>query len=80
MAARYPSFPIVLEAVREVLQDVYDVPALIALQQRIAARRVSLVDVATQRPSPFAQSLLFGYVAASCTKATRRWPSAARPR
>jgi ATP-dependent Lhr-like helicase len=64
VAARYPSFPIVLEAVREVLQDVYDVPALVGLQRRIADRRVTLVDVATQRPSPFASSLLFGYVAA----------------
>jgi ATP-dependent Lhr-like helicase len=64
VAARFPSFPIVLEAVREVLQDVYDVPALVGLQRRIADRRVALVDVATPRPSPFAQSLLFGYVAA----------------
>ncbi|HEY6933168.1 MAG TPA: crosslink repair DNA glycosylase YcaQ family protein, partial [Marmoricola sp.] len=64
VAARYPSFPIVLETVREVLQDVYDVPALVALQRRIAERRVQLVDVATQKASPFAQSLLFGYVAA----------------
>jgi len=64
VAARYPSFPIVLETVREVLQDVYDVPALINLHRRIARREIRVVDVATQRPSPFAQSLLFGYVAA----------------
>ncbi|MGO4257870.1 ATP-dependent helicase [Marmoricola sp. RAF53] len=64
VAARYPSFPIVLETVREVLQDVYDVPALVALHRGIAERRVRLVDVTTQRASPFAQSLLFGYVAA----------------
>ena len=64
VAARYPSFPIILETIREVLQDVYDLPALVALHQRIAERRLRLVDVSTQRPSPFAQSLLFGYVAA----------------
>ena len=64
VAARYPSFPIVLETVREVLQDVYDVPALVDLHRRIAQRRIRLVDVATPRASPFAQSLLFGYVAA----------------
>ncbi|MCW2760313.1 MAG: dependent helicase, Lhr family, partial [Marmoricola sp.] len=64
VAARYPSFPIILETVREVLQDVYDLPSLVALHRRISERRVRLVDVSTQRPSPFAQSLLFGYVAA----------------
>ena len=64
VAARYPSFPIILETVREVLQDVYDLPSLVALHRRISERRVRLVDVNTQRPSPFAQSLLFGYVAA----------------
>jgi ATP-dependent Lhr-like helicase len=64
VAARYPSFPIILETVREVLQDVYDLPSLVALHRRISERRLRLVDVNTQRPSPFAQSLLFGYVAA----------------
>ena len=58
-----PSFPIVLEAVRECLQDVYDLPALVALMQRVDRREVQVVDVATQQPSPFARSLLFGYVA-----------------
>ena len=64
VASRYPSFPIVLETVREVLQDVYDLPSLLALHRRIGERTLRLVDVQTQRPSPFAQSLLFGYVAA----------------
>ncbi len=64
VASRYPSFPIVLEAVRECLQDVYDVPALVALMRDIAARRVRVSEVSTSQPSPFARSLLFGYVAA----------------
>ncbi|HEX6875135.1 MAG TPA: DEAD/DEAH box helicase, partial [Nocardioidaceae bacterium] len=64
VAVKYPSFPIVLEAVREVLQDVYDVPALLGLMKDIGSRRIRLVEVATQQPSPFARSLLFGYVAA----------------
>ncbi len=64
VAARYPSFPIILETIREVLQDVYDLPALVDLHRRVSERRLRLVDVNTQRPSPFAQSLLFGYVAA----------------
>ncbi|MCD6640127.1 MAG: ATP-dependent helicase [Nocardioides sp.] len=63
VAAQYPSFPIVLEAVRECLQDVYDLPSLTALLTRIQRREVTVVDVATTSPSPFARSLLFGYVA-----------------
>ena len=63
VAAKYPSFPIVLEAVREVVQDVYDVPALVGLMKRMDRREVRVVDVTTQQPSPYARSLLFGYVA-----------------
>ncbi|MFT4009764.1 MAG: DEAD/DEAH box helicase [Nocardioidaceae bacterium] len=64
VAAKYPTFPIVLEAVRECLQDVYDVPALRELLARIERREVRIVEVETSSPSPFARSLLFGYVAA----------------
>jgi len=64
VARRYPSFPIVLETVREVLQDVYDVPALVGLLRDVAARRVRVSQVDTDVPSPYARSLMFGYVAA----------------
>jgi ATP-dependent Lhr-like helicase len=64
VARKYPDFPIVLEAVRECLQDVYDVPALTELMHRVAQRRLRLVEVETITPSPFAASLLFGYVGA----------------
>ncbi len=63
IAARYPAFPIVLEAARECLSDVFDVPALVALARAVERREVRLVTVDTQAPSPFASSLLFGYVA-----------------
>ncbi|HEY7923961.1 MAG TPA: crosslink repair DNA glycosylase YcaQ family protein, partial [Vicinamibacteria bacterium] len=63
IAARYPSFPIVLEAARECLSDVFDVPALVELAHAVERREVRLVTVDTQAPSPFASSLLFGYVA-----------------
>ncbi|XVS66137.1 ATP-dependent helicase [Actinosynnema sp. CA-299493] len=62
VAAKYESFPVVLEAMREVLQDVYDVPGLRELMTDIRARRVRVVEVETTSPSPFARSLLFGYV------------------
>lgn len=64
VARKYPDFPIVLEAVRECLQDVYDVPALAELMNRVAQRRLRLIEVETTTPSPFAASLLFGYVGA----------------
>ena len=63
VASKYPSFPIVLEAVRECLQDVYDLPALLTLMRAVERRQVQVSDVATSSPSPFARSLLFGYVA-----------------
>ncbi|MFI9006299.1 ATP-dependent helicase [Actinosynnema sp. NPDC053489] len=62
VAAKYESFPVVLEAMREVLQDVYDVPGLRELMADVRARRVRVVEVETPSPSPFARSLLFGYV------------------
>ncbi|WP_199443304.1 ATP-dependent helicase [Umezawaea beigongshangensis] len=62
VASKYESFPVVLEAMRECLQDVYDVPGLRELMGDVRARRVRVVEVETPSPSPFARSLLFGYV------------------
>jgi ATP-dependent Lhr-like helicase len=64
VARKFPSFPIVLETVREVLQDVYDLPSLTGLAAEIASRRIRIVEAETEQASPFARSLLFGYVAA----------------
>ncbi len=64
VARRYPTFPIILETLREVLQDVYDVPALLRITRGIAERRIRLVETTTSQPSPFARDLLFGYVGA----------------
>ncbi|MFG2554590.1 ATP-dependent helicase [Streptomyces sp. NPDC048581] len=63
VASEFGSFPIVLEAVRECLQDVFDVPGLTELMGDLESRKVRLVEVTTPEPSPFARSLLFGYVA-----------------
>ncbi len=63
VASEYASFPILLETMRECLQDVFDVPGLIELMTDIESRRVRVVEVETSEPSPFARSLLFGYVA-----------------
>jgi ATP-dependent helicase Lhr and Lhr-like helicase len=64
VARKYPDFPVVLETIRECLQDVYDVPALTDLMAGIAQRRVRIVETETAKPSPFAASMLFGYVGA----------------
>ncbi|MBB4925621.1 ATP-dependent helicase [Kitasatospora kifunensis] len=63
VAGEFGSFPIVLEAVRECLQDVFDLPGLVELMRDLESRAVRLVEVTTPEPSPFARSLLFGYVA-----------------
>jgi ATP-dependent helicase Lhr and Lhr-like helicase len=62
VASRYPTFPMLLEATREILQDVFDLPALRDLLADLRARRVRVVTVDTPSASPFAQSLLFGWV------------------
>ena len=64
VAAQYGSFPILLETMRECLQDVYDMPALVELTTAIQQGDMRVVEVETPEPSPFARSLLFGYVAA----------------
>lgn len=64
VAARYGSFPIILETFRECLQDVFDVPALRRLLGRIASREVEVREVTVRDASPFARSLVFDYVAA----------------
>ncbi len=63
VAKRYGQFPIVLETYRECLQDVFDLPGLYELLRGLHTRELSLVEVETQRASPFASSLLFDYVA-----------------
>ncbi|QKW34896.1 DEAD/DEAH box helicase [Actinomadura sp. NAK00032] len=64
VASKYPSFPIVLETMRECLQDVFDVPGLVQLMRDLSGRKVRMVEVETPEPSPYARSLLFHYVGA----------------
>jgi ATP-dependent Lhr-like helicase len=64
VAAKYPTFPILLEASRECLQDVFDVPALREVLGQLRSRAIRIVTVDTTKPSPMAQSLLFNWIAA----------------
>jgi ATP-dependent Lhr-like helicase len=63
VAARYPSFPLLLETTRECLADVFDLPALRAVLSDLRSGRAKVVAVDTEQASPFASSLLFGWVA-----------------
>ena len=71
------SFPIVLETVRECLQDVFDVPGLVGLMRDVAvahgARRRGR-DRRSRRRSP--GRCCSATSRSSSTRATRRWPSA----
>jgi len=64
VASRYGSFPIILETYREVLRDVFDLPALADVLNRIRARQIRVVNVETATASPFASGLLFNWVMA----------------
>ncbi len=63
VAARYGSFPMLLETYRECLRDVFDIPALVDTLRRIEAGEIKTATVDSTIPSPFASALLFGYVA-----------------
>ena len=63
IASTRPDFPITVEALRECLQDDFDVPRLRALMRDLRSRRVRVVELTTPAPSPFAVSLTRGEVA-----------------
>jgi ATP-dependent Lhr-like helicase len=63
VASRYPTFPILLETTRECLRDVFDLPSLKSVLADVASRRTQVVSVETRKASPFAQSLLFDWIA-----------------
>jgi ATP-dependent Lhr-like helicase len=63
VASRYASFPILLEAYRECLRDVFDMPALLEILRGINNRSLRVHTVDSRTPSPFAAALLFSYVA-----------------
>lgn len=56
------NFPLLLETARECLQDVYDMPALNEVMTGLQAGTITVKDVETESPSPFAENILFGFV------------------
>ncbi len=63
VAARYPAFPMLLEAYRECVRDVFDMPAFLEVLRSVIARTTRVHVADSKTPSPFAASLLFSYVA-----------------
>ena len=61
VARHHPRFPIIIETVREITQDAYDVAALVELTRGLRSGAVRLTEVVTEQPSPFAATLLFRY-------------------
>src|SRR5262249_3220902 len=63
VASRYGSFPVLLETYRECLRDFFDMPALVSTMADVESRKLKVITVDSEHPSPFAASLLFSYVA-----------------
>jgi ATP-dependent helicase Lhr and Lhr-like helicase len=63
VASRYGSFPVLLETYRECLRDFFDIAALTDTLADVRSRKIRVVTVDSDKPSPFAASLLFSYVA-----------------
>jgi ATP-dependent Lhr-like helicase len=59
---QFPSFPILVETYREVLQDAFDMDGLKEVLAEIASGAIRIHSVQTDAPSPFAASLQFGFV------------------
>ncbi|MBW7888251.1 MAG: DEAD/DEAH box helicase [Bacteroidetes bacterium] len=58
---QYSDFPIVIETLRECLNDVLDFEHFQELLQNISTGEISLHTVQRETPSPFASGILFGF-------------------
>ena len=59
---QFPSFPILVETYRDVLQDAFDMNGLKTVLNDIESGAIGVHVVQTEVPSPFAASLQFGFV------------------
>ncbi|HEX6574468.1 MAG TPA: DEAD/DEAH box helicase [Gemmatimonadaceae bacterium] len=59
---QFPSFPILVETYRDVLQDAFDMDGLKFVLDEIEKGAIGVHVVKTEVPSPFAASLQFGFV------------------
>jgi len=63
VASRYSSFPILLETYRECVRDIFDLPAATTILREIQRGKIRVTTLDSERPSPFASTLLFSYIA-----------------
>ena len=63
VAARYESFPILLESYRECVRDTFDLASTANILAKIGRGDIRVTTLEQEKPSPFAASLLFSYVA-----------------
>jgi ATP-dependent Lhr-like helicase len=63
VAARFSSFPILLETYRECIRDVFDLPSTVSVLAAVQRGEIRVTSLESDKPSPFAASLLFSYVA-----------------
>jgi len=59
---QFPSFPILVETYREVLQDAFDIDGLKRVLSSVDAGQIQIHVAQTMVASPFASSLQFGFV------------------
>ena len=58
----FPSFPILVETYRDVLQDAFDMTSLARVLDDLSVGTIALRSVETHLPSPFAASMQLGFV------------------
>jgi ATP-dependent Lhr-like helicase len=63
VAARYSSFPMLLETYRECVREVFDLEAATAILQQVQRGAIRVTAVDSSKPSPYAGALLFSYIA-----------------
>lgn len=63
VASRYATFPILLETYRECVRETFDLPAATSVLRKIHTGQIRVTNITGDKPSPFASSLLFSYIA-----------------
>jgi ATP-dependent Lhr-like helicase len=63
VAARYSSFPILLETYRECVRELLDLGSAADVLKKIERGEIRVTTIESGKPSPYASALLFSYIA-----------------